>query len=187
MINLLSPQDKKQLAAARANTVVRNYFGLLILTVVLLAGVLGYGFKATLDAQSQAQAAKALAEQQAMQYESTRTQAVDFTKDLTVAKTILGTGTSFSQLLINIAEYVPPGVILSNLSLSATQQNAPITMSARAKTDNDAIKLKNSLEQSAVFEKVNIISITSSEGETASAYPVAVSLSATFTKTKAGQ
>lgn len=181
MINLLPEQNKRQLAAARTNTILGNYFLLVTLALVLLAGVFGYGLIATLEQKAAADIQKTEADQAATQYAATRALAGDFNKDLQTAKTILGSDVSFSTVITNIAEHIPAGVILSDLSLdAATQQTAPITINARAKSYDLAVELKNKLEASDTFENVSLVSAT--KGVDGGTYGVVVSVSAQFTK-----
>lgn len=185
MINLVSPQSKKELKAARGNRVVRNYYLIVLFAAVLLGCIFAVGFYVTITATKQAEAQKAQNAQNAAVYAQTRKAAEDFTKDLAVAKTILASDVRFSKLITDIASVIPPGVILTNLTFAATQnQNAPLTINARAKTFDAAIKLKNNLEASPIFENVRLIN--ASDDASGSTYPVAVSLSVQFTKAKVG-
>lgn len=182
MINLLPLQNKRQLAAARTNTVLAHYFLLTILALLLLAVVFGYGVVTTLEQKAVADLQKSEADQAALQFATTRQLAADFTKDLAVAKTILGGDVRFSKIITDIAQVIPAGVILSDLSLDAvTQQNSPITINARAKSYEQAVDLKNSLEKSDVFENVSLVSATKSLEE-GGGYSIVVSVSAQFSK-----
>lgn len=185
MINLVSPQSKKELRAARGNRVIRNYYLIVVFAAVLLGGIFAVGFYVTIAATKHAEVQKAQNAEKAAAYAQTRKAAEDFTKDLAVAKTILASDVRFSKLITDIASVIPARVILTNLTLTATQsQTAPLTINARAKTFDDAIKLKNNLEASPIFENVRLVN--ASDDGSGSAYPVAVSLSVQFTKQKAG-
>ena len=186
MINLLPPDFKKQLRAARNNTVIRRYYLLLLMSAGLLAIVFGVGFVVTLDQEAKHISIKQESEQAAKAYEDTRKAAENFSKDLAVAKTILASDVRFSQLISDIAGVIPSGVVLRNLSLNTDDaSNSPLTISANAKTYDDAVELKNSLEQSPIFENVSLVSAsTNTNGEGAAAiYPVSVSVSVKFSKT----
>ncbi len=189
MINLLPPDTKKQFRAARMNVVLRNYCFLIIFTALLLGAVFALGFWADATDAQLASASKNENTSSAEAYAATRKQAEDFAKDLGIAKTILASNVSFSQLILDISSVVPSGVILNNLSLGTSSQNTPIDIIGRAVSADAAIALKNSLDASPIFENVNIVNINQTDLSTVAdpdpllaRYPFVVSLKAQFTK-----
>ena len=195
MINLLPPEAKKQIRAARFNVVLRNYIVMLTITGVLLAATFGIGFWVTINDKSLAETNKASSQAAAAEYQETRKAAEDFAKNLNTAQAILATNVSFSKLITDIATNVPSGVILSNLSLggSTAAQNTPVEINAKARSYNDAVRLKDSLEASPIFENVRLTNITDippaqgGQGDpTAQRYPVNVTLNVQFTKNSGG-
>ncbi len=191
MINLLPTDGKKQLRAARNNAVLRQYYILVVMAAILMAAVFGVGFKVTLDQEASYQKLKQQSETESAKYSAVRKSAEGFNADLKSAKTILASDVRFSQLITDIAGVIPTGVILGNLTLNPQDTtNAPLTVNARAKTYDDAVKLKNSLEQSPIFENVSLVSAGTGSGTSegaAAAYPVNVSISAKFTKAGAAK
>lgn len=185
MINLLPNNSKKQLKAARSNAILRRYYLLVAISATLLAAVFGVGFKVTFDQEVKYINAKQQSEAESVKYQQVRKAAEDFGKDLAAAKTILASDVRFSQLITDIASVIPPGVILGNLTLNTQEStSAPLTINARAKTYDDTVKLKNSLEASPIFENVSILSAGVGDATSAgsTSYPVTVSLSAKFSK-----
>lgn len=182
MINLVAPDEKKQLRAARHNHTLANYLTIFFLSVLVLVGVFGVGFYITLAETEAAVAQKAQNDQSAQTFANTRKAADDFAKDLLVAKTILESDVRFSQLISDIAAVIPSGVILSNLTFTSQAGDAPLTINAKAKSYDGTITLKNSLETSPIFENVQIISATTSAGQDAEAddYPINISVSVQF-------
>lgn len=165
MINLLPPQTKRHIRAARQNIVLRRYCFLVVFSALLFSAIFAVGFWVTSDEKSQAERAKA-ADQQAMaQYADVREQAEQFASDLKTAKEILGGSVSFSDLIIDIAATVPPGVVLNNLALGATTQKGPIDITGRAKSYDAVLAIKTSLESSDIFQDVNIASTTQGDSE----------------------
>lgn len=189
MINLLPNDTKKQLRAARTNVILYRYCLLLIVTAVLLGGVFALGFVATANSRSLAENTKKQAEADAQQFSSTRTSAVEFANNLAAAKNILASNVSFTKLVLDIAGIIPSGVILNNLSLGTNvKANSPIDISGRASSYASAVALKNSLEDSPIFEKVNIVNISQADLSTqvsdlVKKYPFSVNLKAQFTQT----
>jgi hypothetical protein len=189
VINLLPPETKKQVRAARMNVVLVNYCMLICLTALCLAGVFGVGFWADMNDHSVAQAAKDESTNAASEYSATRSAAESFAKNLDTAKTILASNVSFSQLILDIAKVVPSGVILNNLSLGTSAANAPIDINGRAISSSAAVSLKNSLEASPIFENVSItninridLSVVTDPDPLVVKYQYIVSLKAQFSK-----
>lgn len=188
MINLLPPETKRQIRAARMNVVLYRYCLLILATALLLGGVFGIGLWSDINDRNLADQSKADAQTAATPYAKTKLAAEAFAKDLTAARTILGSNTSFSKLVLDIAAIVPPGVVLNNLTLGATAKaDTPLDISGRASSYGAAVSLKNSLEASPIFEKVNIVNVTQTDvsgqnvSDIAKRYPFAVSLKAVKT------
>lgn len=191
MINLLSPNTKQQIRAARVNVILRNYCVLILCTAAVLGGIFGVGWWVTVEDKNQADAAKLASQQSSSQYTPTRKAAQDFSKDLTVAKSILANNISFSALLTEIAGVIPKNVILNNLALGSSNPTAPVDISGRAKSEDDVVALKNSLEASPIFENVSIANINRADSDTLNQadsitqqYPITVNLKVQFTKAK---
>ncbi|MGH7196796.1 MAG: PilN domain-containing protein [Candidatus Saccharimonadales bacterium] len=196
MINLLPLETKHQIRAARTNRVLRRYCVLLVLTGLLLGSVFAGGFWVAAEEKALAESLKASSQQSAQEYAQTRKAAEDFAKDLATAKTILASNVSFSKVVLDIAGVVPSGVILNNLTLGGSAKpDAPIDISGRAKSYDNAINLKNSLEESPIFENVSIVNITTNTAEqtpgtkvdpVTQEYPFTLSLKVQFSKKPGG-
>ncbi|HKX72510.1 MAG TPA: PilN domain-containing protein [Candidatus Saccharimonadales bacterium] len=192
MINLLAPEMKRQIRAARTNVVLYRYCMLILFTAILLGGVFTVGFLADMNDRKFAENLKLESEASAQPYAKTKAAAESFAKDLTAARTILSSNSSFSKLILDIAAAVPGGVILNNLTLSTTgKADAPIDISGRAQSYDAAVALKNSLDASPVFEKVNIVNVSQAEitpqtTDIIKKYPFAVSIKAQKTPATQG-
>lgn len=188
MINLIPSETKRQLRAARMNSVLLNYCILLLLAALSIASVFGVGFWLTFNEHQSADASRQQGEQAAAAYATTRQVAESFKNDLKQAKTILGSQVSMYNLITRIAALVPPGVILSNLSLDTNATSTtPLAISAKAKNYDGIIRLKNNLITSHVFDSVSIINTTNSpvdprQDPVGAAYPIAANLSAQLSK-----
>ncbi len=192
MLNLLSTQSKKELRAARFNLVLRNYYVMLLATVALFGGVFGMGLFITNQQKDKYDMQKSTAQQEAAKYDATNKAAEKFSKDLAIDKVILASDVRFSKLITDIAGAVPSCVILGGLTISATNLTGPLAITGRACSYNDAVRLKNSLETSPLFENAKLVNITATDPGTAAQadpiikkYPVIVTASAQLTKTAA--
>ncbi len=187
MINLLAPEMKRQIRAARINVTLRNYCIMLGFTALLLIEIFGIGTWLTMQERTAAEAKKAQSQQLVAQYSETKKTAEDFASDLKQAKTILGSQLSFYDLITKITAVVPGGVILNNLAIGTSSLTAPINISAKARNYDDAVRLKNNLADSPIFENVNLVNASSTPLDAVrdpigARYPITITISATFSK-----
>lgn len=186
MINLLLPSTKKELRAARLNAVLLNYCYLILLIILVTTSILGIGFFLTWQERTVADDMNAKNQQSVLAYSGTKKAAEDFRSDLKQAKLILGNQISMFDLITRIAALMPPGVILSNLSLGTTSFNTPLAVSAKAQNYAAAIQLKDNLIKSHIFDSVSIINTTTNvvldprQDPIGAAYPIAINMSAQF-------
>jgi Tfp pilus assembly protein PilN len=180
MINLLPPEEKRQLRAARSNTLLIRY-NILLLGVVAFMGIsiaVTYVFLSA----SQQTAKQTIAENDAKvkQFNPIKEQAELFRQHLTTAKQILDNEITYSKAVVAIARLIPSGVVLDNLSLDSQTFGTETALVAQAKDYNSALALKDSFEKSPLLSDVHFDSITS--GGSNSDYPVTVNLSITIKK-----
>lgn len=181
MINLLPYEHKQEIRAGRTNVLLIRYILILIAAAIVLSG-LTIGTYLTLNS-TKANAEIKVAENQTRvnEYQSIKTQADSFRADLATAKSILDSNVSFSKLIYKIAETVPRNVILSDLALDPKSFGSSLTMTASAKTFNDATKLKDSfIKNDQIFSNVQLQTIRSET--TDDAYPVKVNISVVINK-----
>ncbi len=192
MINLLPVETKRQIGAARANTVLMRYLVFIGISSLLMVAIFGGGLYITLNEKKLAAKDLDTLKQSNSQYSPIQKQAEEFSANLGTAKSILSNEIIFSELTTNIAKALPVGTVLTNLTILTDNVGQPITLNARTKDEEGALRLKNALETSPVFEKVSISSITSpiqeNEGSNAAVdtisrdYPYTVTINATLSK-----
>lgn len=198
MINLLSPDTKQNIRAARTNVKLRRYTFLCALAAIAVFIIYAGGFyliladKATADQQLSSDKSNTSAFQPILERAKT------YKANLVVAKKVLSTGMSYSSFIIGTAQALPKSSVLTNLSLTnlgieSTSSKSPntntLTLQARSKSYGAGLMLKESLEKSDLFENVNISTIAKSDpGEGATnieiEYPYIVSINVTITKQK---
>lgn len=179
MINLLPPQQKTDLKAARSNTRLLNYnIAILIAVGAMIGAFLVTYFYLTLS-QDAAQASIIENRARETTYSSVKQQAATFRSDLATAKQILANQVNYSKLIVAISRSLPPGVVLESIQLDAASFGKPSTMTAKIKTVNDALKLKERFTaNNRIFSNVNIQNISSSDQK--SGYPYVVTLNVTI-------
>ncbi len=179
MINLLSPIDKKELHAARRNTIWSRYTFLTIALLIAVNLILGITF---FYIQSQAavfqeriDTNESLSNQK---YKDTKTKAENFRKELATSKVILENETNFSTVIVDIAHTIPSRCVLGTLSLNRQSFNTAQSLNFNCRSGDDILKLKSALEENdKTFGNVNIISTITAMNTDANPYPVAITMS----------
>lgn len=184
MINLLSPSDKKELRAARRNTVWSRYTFLvlaLLVTVNIILGITIFYIQSQARMYQEKTAANQAVSDQ--QYSDTKLKAESFRKDLVTAKTILDGETNYSKVIVDIARTIPAGCVMTSLSLSNSSFDTPQSLSFNCKTESGILNLKTSLEKNTgTFDKVNIISTSINPATEGTPYPVSINMSLVLKK-----
>lgn len=162
MINLLSPESKRSIRAARLNITLRRYFVLTLLVVVGMGAIYGVGFYLVANEKTIADKEKVTGEQQLAEYAAATKQAETYKANLAVVKQILSNEIVYSSFLTSTAAALPSNTILSNLTLSTAvapgAKTAGTNLEARAKSYNDVLNLKEFLDKSGIFTNVSIVS-----------------------------
>jgi len=165
VINLIDPARKRDIAAARANVRLLQYCVMIVSLAGLITLIYGAGF--WLIHQDEQTVRQRLDEQssQSAQYVEVEREAEAFRKNLTIAKRILGVETTYSTFLTTLGGDMPDGAVLTNLTIGkqpAVKGRAAnaMTLQARAIDYATVLSLKSKLEESSLFEDVNILSTT---------------------------
>lgn len=187
MINLLPYDYKKEIRAGRANTILMRYISILSIGVVILGGIFGGAYVVIYGAHQNALATVEANQAQEAEFAAVRERANSFRSDLATAKTILDKQVIYSKIIYDIADAVPSGIVLDSVELSPETLGSSVTLSASARTNSDAIKLKDEFtKQASLFTDVKLISISGGTSDMADggggAYPVKVSISVTLQK-----
>ncbi|QQG51042.1 MAG: PilN domain-containing protein [Candidatus Saccharibacteria bacterium] len=181
MINLLPHEEKRQLRAARSNTLLVRYNILLIAAVGFLAVAVGITFFYLTTTKTAAENTINQNTTKVSSFSSVEAEATQFKSDLAIAKQIIDREVAYTKVILGISKLLPSGVVLENLSLDAQTFGTETTLVAHAKSYNAAIALKDSFQKSPLFSDVHFQSISSGEGDT-SGYPFTVNLNITIIK-----
>ena len=180
MINLLPPEHKRDIKAARANTLLIRYNVLLLGIFVFM--LLAIGVVYVYLANTKAGAETTIKDNQAKvaNFAAVEEQAQLFRQNLATAKQILDREVNYTKVILRIANTLPSGVVLSNLTLDAASFGTETTLVAQTKSYEQATALKDALTNSGLFSDVHFQSIVASEG--GGDYPITVNLYVTFKK-----
>lgn len=187
MINLLNPTDLHELKAARINVRLRRLMLLTIVAFVSIGTIYTISFRVVEKQYSDALDISSASEKTLESYETVKTAAKTYQSNLTIAKKILGSEITFSTFITDLAIAMPTNTVLNDLSLSTKSIGAtsgkPIStqLTARAKSYNDVLALKTSLEKKTnLFSEVRIAATALSESPNdplALTYPYTVTFS----------
>lgn len=163
MINIISPERKREIRAARINVVLTQYCVMLALLGMLVGAIYGTGFWLVHGDEMTARDKIDSQGGQAKTFASAEKQAETFKANLSTAKSILGAQTSYSEFLTSLAGSLPSGTILAGLQLGGTaaataSTTTPLKIDARTKSYDKVLELKTALENSPLFENVSIVS-----------------------------
>jgi len=181
MINLLPPQEKKELRAARTNVLLLRYNILLICSVGFLG--LATGITYVYLSTTKASAEQAIHDNNAKEtaYTTTKVQAGTFRNNLATAKQILNNEVTYSKVIVGIAQLLPPGVVFNSLNLDAGTFGTQTTFALKAKSYQQALALKDAFEKSSIFTDVHFQSIATADSAS-DGYPISIELNATIKK-----
>lgn len=180
MINLLPPEEKRQIRAARTNTLLIRYnfllVGVMVFTAIAIAAVFFYLNSAKTAAQTTINGNQL----KASGYADVEKNATEFRSNLATAKQILDREVTYTKVILDIAHAMPGGTVLESLNLDASTFGTPMTLAAKAKGYNEAIALKDALQKSPVFSDVHFESIVIDD--TNATYPITANLNVTIKK-----
>lgn len=185
MINLIGPDRKKQILAARRNSIWVRYNFLLVSTLAAITIILGgtaffyYGQKLSQD-QSLQENNKKL---KTKEYQDNKKKVDEFKKNLKTAKTVLDAETHYSDILLSVSKTMPPNTILKSIEFNAATFSSTKTVEFQSVTIDDALALKTAFQKNPpLSSKVHFSVITkingADQGLTAidSAYPTRITM-----------
>lgn len=182
MINLLPDYDKKQIAAGRSNLLLLRYnivsLAVLFSVVAILATtwlMLNTTSQKSADIinENEASSADILAKQEIIR---------SFKDNLQSAKIILDKQIDYSTVAVRFASTLPSGVIIDKLSLDPSAFDKPTTLTAFAKSEGSALRLREAFSSSPYFSNVKFESIANSGNGSTNGYPLTVTLSLVIKK-----
>lgn len=182
----MPPQERKELAAARTNTLLLRYVALLgafIGILVLEIGVV-YVVMSTDKSRNETTIAENVAK--TAEYEPIRRQAETFRSNLSTAKYILDKRIPYTTLILTLANNLPQGSAVDSLSLNPQSFGTPTTISVKATSYQKTIDVKTALQNVKINDKpmftaVSFSSLTEAEQAT-DAYRYTATFDVTYSK-----
>ncbi len=176
MINLLPENTKKQLRAARTNTILVRY----VITIIIAAVFLGLAIITSYYIMADSKKNVETLSQTSLNSNQTGTKS-NPTIVITNAKNILANEISYSTILTNIINSLPSGVILeAPLSINKNNVSTPIILKAKAKSSDVETLLKTNFQNNPIFLNYSLQSNT--QNPTDANYPIIITFSLTLNK-----
>jgi Tfp pilus assembly protein PilN len=164
VINLLPPSIKSEIRFAKWNRLALAYLRVLVAVVIALAGVFGWALWQLGDQEHQV-AAKVADKQAAISKlsKSFLPKAKDASERLNAIKFVQTSQTHFSNLIADLVAVLPKDVNIEGLTLTGDEAK-PVTMDVSAKSYDQVLALRNSLENSKRVANADIVSINNQSG-----------------------
>lgn len=178
MINLLPPDAKAEIRAGRVNRLLVRYLVLFTCLMLILFVAIGATLYTLYSTQASAEATIKQADDDSKDIDAQQKKVSEFQKNLSTAKQILDSQTSYSTVLTRIASVIPDDVIIDSLTISSASLNQPTVVNAYAKNSDAILELKKNLSKSKYFKNTHYTTISkASKG----AYPFTITMYITFT------
>ncbi len=185
MINLLPISLKKDIKAARANSVLVKYLTVLVFGAIFLA-MISYGAFLILDSlKSSASNIIQDNTSKSAKYLELKSQVQQADNQISGASNIINQEVKYSKILTGLANIMPAGTVIDQISLGNDIFLAKSSITFYASTADAAATLKNSLEKSTpsgLFRSVTFKSLSGSEQSTVNGYNNNLSIDVVFNK-----
>ena len=160
MINLLPAEAKRELSAGRANRLLLRYLMLfLVLAVVMLAILLGA--RLILDnTKKEAEAKKESIAREARDLAPAQAKVSEFKADLATAKKIFDKQINYSWVILRLAEIVPSGTVVSQVTFDPSSLGSPTKLNVEARSIASLTQFKDNLNESKYFEVASFDVVT---------------------------
>lgn len=182
MINLLPPQEKKQIRAGQANVLLWRYCVLTIILAGLLLLFMAALFILMTTEKNRSEAELRESEENSQKYQAVQKDVNTFSENLKTAKAILDKDVRYSKIATKIARVIPSGITLQSLILDAAKFDKPADFIAAGRSYDDALRLKTAMESSPLFRDVSLVSVARDEKDGSTAITIKATIVATEIK-----
>lgn len=188
MINLLPTDYGAGLRYSHLNAILRRWLIAALLACGILVLILAVG--GLYIAQQNKNLTKNIdsvnQQLQAQDLAGTQKKAKDITNNIRIISQVLSREIRFSGLITQIGSVMPPGTVLSGLTLSKVDGGLDLSASARDYTSAAQIAVNLSDPKNKIFDKVDIVNINCSS-TSGSTYPCSATFRALFNKSARSQ
>ena len=182
----MPPEDRRQLAAARTNTLLLRYTILFFLVIVFLClEMVAMSFVIS-TGKAHDQDVIRENELKTAEYAPVKQQAETFRANLATAKYILGRQVPYTTLILGLANGLPDGAVLDKLAIDPLTFGTPTTITVKTTSYDRSIAVKTALQNikinnTPLFSSVKFDSVAS-QPNAQGPYPVTAIYSVTYSK-----
>ena len=175
MINLMPSNDRRQLTAARTNTLLLRYVILMgVFAALLVMELVAVYFIVSIGRANNEQTIREN-ETKTAQYNDVKQQATLFRSNLATAKYILDKQVPYTALMLALANNLPEGAIMDKLSIDPSTFDTSTTLGIKTISYDRSVQVKNALQNTKVknipiFSSVSFQSVSLDDKDT-SGYP----------------
>lgn len=148
MINLLPVDHRRQLRAARANTLLVRYVIITAALILLLLGMVAAMYQLLLTQKTEAEAHIADNRAKTANYDDVRTQADALNTNLTAARSAIDGSLNYSLALTRLAGILPDDVKLGTVNLSSASFGTAIKLEFPVTTEAQALAIRDAFNKS---------------------------------------
>lgn len=179
MINLMPTQEKDSLKAARQNSLLLRYSGIIVMATAVLMGIIyTYGLLLN-NTKMNAESLIETNNTEAGIYNETKKKVSTLTENLSAIETISQQEIKTAKILTNIAALMPSGTIINSITLNAQSFDEPTKVVISGKNTNLIIGMQSAFQASDLFSRVSFESVSESGGQI-EGYPANVTINLTF-------
>lgn len=188
MINLLPAEYHASLRSVHFNSILRRWIAAVLLATGGLMLIMAVGW-VYIDQQNRdlSRNISSLNQQlQAQDLAGTQAKAKAITTNIKIINQVLSREIRFSDLIKQIGSVMPPGTVLSGLTLTKVDGALDLATSARDSTSAAQIAVNLSDPKNKIFDKVDIVNINCSAAST-NPYPCTATFKALFSNSTKNQ
>lgn len=188
MINLLPADYGASLRSSHLNTIARRWLIAALLACSGLVLILAVGW-IYINQQNKNLAHNIDTVNQQLQAQDlagTQKKAKEITNNIKIINQVLSREIRFSGLITQIGSTMPPGTVLSGLTLSKVDGGLDLSATARDYTSAAQIAVNLSDPKNKIFDKVDIVNITCSS-TSGTTYPCSATFRTLFSKSTKSQ
>lgn len=181
MINLLPADNKKLIRAARINVVLVRYNLLISAAVLFLASAVGFAYFFLENSRQLAENTITDNTSKEGTYAAIKTKADNFKAELSSAKAILDSQTSYAKAALSISRLLPEGTAINKLEINEQSFTTPLLLTVNIRDEQAAAQLMKNFTSSPLFSGVTKGNISTGTGQ----YPYIMEINVTMSKAAA--
>jgi Tfp pilus assembly protein PilN len=187
MINLLPPEAKENVAYARRNTQLIRWSVALILVIfaTIIALTAGQLYISSATASYERQVEQTEEQLKLQKLDDTQKRVKDMSNNLKLVVQVLSKQVFFSSLLQQIGAAIPPGAVLTGLSINQIQGGIDLTAAATDYETATQVQVNLQDPNNRIFQQADIENIqcaTDTSSEVTVQYPCTITLRALFSE-----